>query len=60
MTPVDRLKIAYPDQDALSILKQMDESDINQVPVVSGDRVIGVIARDKLIRFLRIRSELGL
>ena len=60
MTPVDQLKVAHPDQDALSILEQMDESDINQIPVVSGGRVIGLIARDNLIRFLRIRSELGL
>jgi Zn-dependent protease len=60
MTPVDRLKVAHPDQDALSILEQMDENDINQIPVVTGDRVIGLIARDNLMRFLRIRSELGM
>ena len=60
MTTVDKLKVAYPDHDALSILEQMDESDINQMPVVSEGRVIGLIARDNLIRFLRIRSELGL
>lgn len=59
MTPVDKLKVAHPDQDALSILEQMDENDINQIPVVSGGRVIGLVARDNLIRFLRIRSELG-
>ena len=59
MTPVDKLKVAHPDQDALSILEQMDEGDINQMPVVSGGRVIGLIARDRLIRFLHIRSELG-
>ncbi len=60
MTPLNRLKVAHPDQDALSILEQMDENDINQMPVVSGGRVIGLIARDNLIRFLRIRSELGI
>jgi len=59
MTPVDKLKVAHPDQDALSILEQMDESDINQMPVVSEGRVIGLIARDSLISFLRTRSELG-
>ena len=59
MTPVDKLKVAYPDQDALSILEQMDESSINQMPVVSEGSVIGLITRDNLIRFLRTRSELG-
>ena len=58
MTPVDRLKVDHPDQDGLSILEQMDENDINQMPVVSGGRVIGVIARDNLISSLRTRSEL--
>jgi Zn-dependent protease len=60
MTPVEKLKIAYPTQDALSILEQMDENDINQMPVVSEDKVIGLITRDSLIRFLRTRSELGI
>ena len=59
MTPVDKLKVVHPDQDALSLLEQMEADDINQMPVVSGDRVIGLVTRDNLIRFLRIRSELG-
>jgi len=59
MTPVDKVKVAHPDQDALSILEEMDENDINQMPVVSEGSVIGLIIRDNLIRFLRTRSELG-
>jgi len=60
MTPADKLKVAHPNQDALSVLEQMDENDINQMPVISEERVIGLIARDNLIRFLRTRSELGI
>jgi len=60
MTPVDKIKVAYPDQDALSIMEQMDENNIDQMPVASEGRVMGLITRDNLIRFLRIRSELGL
>jgi Zn-dependent protease/CBS domain-containing protein len=59
MTPVDKLKAARPDQEALSILEQMIEDDINQMPVVKEGRVIGLITRDNLLRFLRTRSELG-
>ena len=58
MTPADKLRVAHPDQDALSILEQMNESNIDQMPVVSEGRVIGLIARDSLIRLLRTRSEL--
>jgi len=60
MTPVDKLKTAHPEQDALSILELMDESSINQMPVVSEGGVIGLITRDNLIRLLRARSELGI
>ena len=60
MTPVDKLKVAYPDQDALSILEQMDESSIDQMPVVSEGRVIGLVARDNLVRLLHTRSQLGM
>jgi len=60
MVPADQLKVASPDQDALSVMEQMDENDINQMPVVNEDRVIGLITRDNLIRFLRTRAELGM
>ena len=59
MTPADKLRVAYLDQEALSILEQMEADDINQMPVVSGGRVIGLITRDNLIRFLHVRSKLG-
>ena len=59
MTPVDRLRVAHSGQDALSILEQMDESGISQMPVVDEGRVIGLIARDNLATFLRTRSESG-
>ena len=57
---VDKLKIAYPNQDAVSIMDEMDENSIDQMPVVSDGRVIGLVARDNLIGFLRTRSELRL
>ncbi|MFC1860480.1 CBS domain-containing protein, partial [Chloroflexota bacterium] len=57
--PIDKLKTAYPEQDALSILEQMDESSVSQMPVVSQGRVIGLVTRDNLIMLLRTRSALG-
>lgn len=58
MTPVDKLEVAHLEQDALSVMEQMDENSINQIPVVSEGRVVGLIDRDNLIRFLHTRSEL--
>jgi Zn-dependent protease/CBS domain-containing protein len=60
MLPLDRLKAAHPQQDALSLVEEMDKNEINQMPVVSEGKIIGLITRDSLIRFLRARSELGI
>ena len=59
MTPVDQLRMLPPDQDALSILEQMDESGINQMPVFGEEGIIGLVTRDGLMRLLQIQSELG-
>jgi len=56
MTPVDELKAARPDQEAIGILEQMIENNINQMPVVREGRVIGLVTRDNLLGFLRTRS----
>ena len=56
MTPVDEVKVAQPDQDALSILTQMEEGKTNQIPVVSEGRVVGVVTRDNLIKLIRSRA----
>jgi Zn-dependent protease/CBS domain-containing protein len=58
MVPAQKLKTARPDQDALSVVEQMDESEINQMPVASEGKVIGVVSRDNLLRFLRTHTEL--
>jgi len=59
MTPADKLKTAQPNQPAVSLLEEMDEWNINQMPVLEGGKVIGMVARDNLLRFLRTRAELG-
>jgi len=58
MVPAEQLQVASPDQDALSVVEQMDESEVNHMPVTSGGRIIGVVSRDNLLRFLRTRTEL--
>jgi Zn-dependent protease/CBS domain-containing protein len=60
MTPASKLKIAYPDQGALSALEKMNEENMNYLPVVEVGRVIGIVSRDDLNRFLRARADLGM
>jgi Zn-dependent protease/predicted transcriptional regulator len=59
MTPIDKLVMASPDQDALSILERMEENNITQMAVVSEGKIIGLVIRDNLLRIIRTRSALG-
>ncbi len=59
MCPRDKLRTVQPSESALSALEQMSESNVNQIVVVSGERVIGLVTRDNLTGFLRTHTELG-
>ncbi len=59
VTPLDKLRSVSPEQDALSVLEEMDESGMNQVAVVGEGKVIGLVSRDDMISIVRTRSELG-
>jgi len=58
MTPVNQVKSVSPNADLSSILKMLSENDINQVPVVWENKVVGIVARDNLINFINTRNEL--
>jgi Zn-dependent protease/predicted transcriptional regulator len=58
MTPADRLKTAQPDQPAVDLLEQMNDYDIEQIPVLQGHRLVGMVTRERLLRFLKARAVL--
>jgi len=59
MTPLAKLKSVGPDEDLTTVLRILTENNINQLPVVKDSNVIGMIARDNLLSFISVRSELG-
>ena len=59
MTPVGKLRTAYPQQSGLSLLELMDEIGVSQIPVLEEDRVIGIVIRDSLTRLVKTRAKLG-
>ena len=59
MTPAGKLKVAHVDQDILSVLQEMDGESANHLPVTEAGRLVGVINREELIRFLRTRTAFG-
>jgi Zn-dependent protease/CBS domain-containing protein len=59
MVSFDKLKKVRPGEDLAGVLKIMTEADINQLPVVDGGQVVGLISRDSLLAFINIRDKLG-
>jgi predicted transcriptional regulator len=59
-TLASKLKTVHVDQDVLSVLQEMDGENINHIPVIEAGKVVQVIKREELIRFLRTRADLGI
>jgi predicted transcriptional regulator len=38
----------------------MTEEGVNQLPVIDHDRLLGMIGRDALMGYLRMRAEMGI
>jgi Zn-dependent protease len=57
MTPSRRLRVVAPTTPVLEVLQVMEGEDINQVPVVSGERLLGIITRDHVLRVLSAKME---
>ncbi|MFC1924834.1 site-2 protease family protein [Chloroflexota bacterium] len=58
MLPMDKAVSANPGEEALSVLERMDQYGVDQMPVARDGVVIGIIFRQNLLRFMKLRSEL--
>jgi len=59
MTPMDKLKTVKPDEDLITVLQIMSQNDINQVPVIENNKVVGMVGRDNLINFMNTMAEIN-
>lgn len=59
MTPAARVRTVAPGTPILDVLRILEGEDINQVPVVEGNQVMGMITRDHLLRILAAKMELA-
>jgi len=60
MIPLDQLKTVRPDDELDDVLERMTHEDVNQLVVVEGQELMGLVARDGLLNYIRTRSELGI
>jgi Zn-dependent protease/CBS domain-containing protein len=59
MTPLAQLHVVRPETPILEVLAVMEAGDVNQVPVVTDNRLLGMITRDHLLGVLSARMALG-
>lgn len=59
MLPMENLKRISPDTDVWSALQEMDRDGVNQLPVMTDGRVVGMLSREDVVTFLRTLRELG-
>ena len=60
MIPRERLHTVSPQQSLNEVLPLMAGQDVNQLPVVQDNRLVGVLSRDAIVRYLEVRRNLGL
>ncbi len=56
MVPLAELKTVRPDEALTTILERMAAEDVNQFPVLEDERFLGMVSRDTLLNFLRMRA----
>lgn len=59
MKPVSEVRHTSPEDPLLGVLERMQMDDVNQMPVVSDGRIVGLISRDSILRMIQTRMELA-
>lgn len=57
MTPVDQLAPVRPDQEAAEALAILSRRDVNQLPVLEGERLRGLLRREDILRWLSVYGD---
>jgi predicted transcriptional regulator len=55
----EKLPSTTPEEPVLSLLERMRSANVDQLAVITGDNVVGLVTRDSIVRVLQARSELG-
>jgi Zn-dependent protease/CBS domain-containing protein len=59
MTPWVELETVSPGDGGSTILARLSARDVRQLPVVEGQRLIGLLHRSDVLRYLQVRTALG-
>jgi Zn-dependent protease/predicted transcriptional regulator len=59
MAPAEKLHTVADTDDLHDALQRMDDAGVAQLPVLSGDALAGLVGREEILHYIRVRSELG-
>lgn len=56
MTPKERLVMLSPGASCADAFKRLAERDINQIPVMQGEHLVGIVRRSDLMKWISLRG----
>jgi Zn-dependent protease/CBS domain-containing protein len=59
MTPSQKMIVVAPDEEASEAFYRLESEDIRQLPVVNGNKIVGLLRRKDIIRWLQMQSKFG-
>lgn len=59
ITPISYEFILHPEEEAVEALRKIITSDLGRLPVVEGDRIIGILSRKDIMNLLVIKTDLA-
>jgi Zn-dependent protease len=57
MTPASGLIVVSPEEDSAEALSQLAQNDIRQLPVVNGGKLVGMLRRRDVVKWLQLQAE---
>jgi Zn-dependent protease/CBS domain-containing protein len=59
MKPFTEVHTISQTAPVMEALEKMGREDVNQLPVMDGNRLAGIISRDRIVKYLYTRKEIG-
>jgi Zn-dependent protease len=59
MTPSQKMVVVAPEEEAAEAFHRLQTEDIRQLPVVHGNKIVGLLRRKDIVRWLQFQSQLG-
>ena len=58
MVPKNELEVVTPREDAMDAFRKLAGKDMRQIPVLQNGKLIGMLRRRDILRWLQLRSEM--